>query len=329
MKIFDKVKSLFTEEIEEVKAPNKEVKYQFDEEQVEKENKSHIVEIKEEPKKEEKSVFFDDKDFDDLDRKFEFKKEEPKTAYNGKLHTVNMVEEKKIFKPTPIISPIYGVLDTNYTKDQIVERKKIVNYKVNDAITIDDVRNRAFSTLEDELKNDLLGNDYNFEVNEEQVTDELEIFEDNEVDPIIEFEEIVQTREHKNQDLIEKVVDEDDTEFLSQKLDEQKKKLDEITQILRNRPNIVENITVVEYNEEIEEPTIEESLEEEKESNIDDVFDNSIDDEEIEENNIDDAFANSIDDLEDAINESESEKMDDKKLFDIIDSIYDEEGSKK
>lgn len=32
-------------------------------------------------------------------------------------------EPKKVFKPSPIISPVYGVLDKNYHKEDIVTKK--------------------------------------------------------------------------------------------------------------------------------------------------------------------------------------------------------------
>ena len=40
-------------------------------------------------------------------------------GYHGKKE-----ETKRIFKPTPIISPVYGVLDKNYKKDEITSKKK-------------------------------------------------------------------------------------------------------------------------------------------------------------------------------------------------------------
>lgn len=127
-------------------------------------------------KKEEKFVFpvyFDDKDFDDISKKEESKKIEPpkrekrveihkesnreayKEAYSKKAETK---ETKKTFKPTPIISPVYGILDKNYYKEDIVVTPISRNnyYDSNKTITVDDVRKKAFGTLEDDLEKDLL-----------------------------------------------------------------------------------------------------------------------------------------------------------------------------
>lgn len=127
-------------------------------------------------KKEEKFVFpvyFDDKDFDDISKKEEPKKVEPlkrenrveihkephrepyKEAYSKKVETT---ETKKTFKPTPIISPVYGILDKNYYKEDIVVTpiSRSNYYDNNRPITVDDVRKKAFGTLEDDLEKDLL-----------------------------------------------------------------------------------------------------------------------------------------------------------------------------
>ncbi len=57
----------------------------------------------------------------------------------------------KVFKPTPVISPIWGVLDKDYKKDEIKE-KTITNEAFTSSITdYDNVRRKAYGTLEDEL----------------------------------------------------------------------------------------------------------------------------------------------------------------------------------
>ena len=56
------------------------------------------------------------------------------------------------FKPTPVISPIYGVLDKNYRKEEVIDKKdkpsSYVSRKNND---FDFVRNKAFGNLEDDI----------------------------------------------------------------------------------------------------------------------------------------------------------------------------------
>ena len=145
MGLFDKVKNLFTEEEEPIKseviqveipAPVKEKK----EEKIEEEPKK---EIKEEKKP--APIFFDDAYFKELEQP----KKEVKSSYLKEQNKVK--EEKKHFKPTPIISPVYGVLDKNYNKEDITPTKK--THYTNTTITIDEVRKKAYGTLEDELEN--------------------------------------------------------------------------------------------------------------------------------------------------------------------------------
>ncbi len=183
MKLIDKLKNMFTEEIEEEEIKKEVMKVEIPAPAVKKEEKK--AEVKREnrienkleiEKKEEKFVFpvyFDDKDFDDLEKKEEIKlpKKENKidsisekisSNYKGGKKDLKKEEiktEKKTFKPTPIISPIYGILDKNYTKDDVVvNNKEVINYyKESENVTIDDVRAKAYGSLEDELENTLFG----------------------------------------------------------------------------------------------------------------------------------------------------------------------------
>lgn len=61
------------------------------------------------------------------------KKEEPK-------------EEKTKFRPSPIISPVYGILDKNYTPEDITTRETIPK-----TLDVDSVRKKAFGSLEDDI----------------------------------------------------------------------------------------------------------------------------------------------------------------------------------
>lgn len=61
-------------------------------------------------------------------------------------------ETQKAFKPTPVISPIWGVLDKDYKKEEIKERT-ISNESFASSVTdYDNVRKKAYGTLEDELE---------------------------------------------------------------------------------------------------------------------------------------------------------------------------------
>jgi len=64
-------------------------------------------------------------------------------------------DDKGYFKPSPIISPIYGILDKNYKKEDVVPKKEIritTNYTRTN-INVDDIRNKAYGrNLEDQSK---------------------------------------------------------------------------------------------------------------------------------------------------------------------------------
>lgn len=69
---------------------------------------------------------------------------------------------KKVFRPSPVISPVYGILDKNYKKEDIVTVEK--NVKVKKTIDVDMVRKKAFGTLEDDIEktlNEPIENFYN------------------------------------------------------------------------------------------------------------------------------------------------------------------------
>lgn len=147
------------------------------------------------PKKEDKFVFpvyFDDSDFDAIINKKEEKpkpkveipkKEEKKEvkevkkessykeAYNNKRAT--LTEDKKVFKPTPIISPVYGILDKNYYKEDIVVTtsvSRIYSPSNGKPMSIDDVRKKAFGTLEDDLENSIASDNLEEENNKLEET---------------------------------------------------------------------------------------------------------------------------------------------------------------
>ena len=162
MGLLDKVKNLFTEEVE-VEEPKKEKK-----QEIKKENKhqeeiqKEVIQVeipspvleKEEPKEEKKEEykfpFFDDNDFETINvRKRREEKKEIKEVYNPPK------EEKKVFKPSPIISPVYGFLDKNYQKEEIVQKKNDYNPR---KATVDEIRDRAYGSLESDIETTLFGN---------------------------------------------------------------------------------------------------------------------------------------------------------------------------
>jgi len=214
MKLIDKLKNVFFEEVSEedeeelpqtfakkVELPKKTVEYpkrevevseEDDEEEMEEESMVDSYEPSKEStpvaSREEKEfpMMFDDEDFLEDNKHVEMEKpviekdeesvpylrretreynDEP-NLYQGKkemsyVESVNSRKntyttksyyeerETKGFKPSPIISPIYGILDTNYRKEEVVTKKetRVVTTSYG-KLDLDSVRNKAFGSDE-------------------------------------------------------------------------------------------------------------------------------------------------------------------------------------
>lgn len=165
MGILDKMKNLFTDEVEEP------IKSEVIQVEIPAPAKEEVVADNQEIKNEENvstPIFFDDEYFKEL--------EQPKKEIKSSYMREKPKEEKKQFQPTPIISPVYGVLDKNYNKEDIRDKNEKIVYHTNTSISIDDVRKKAYGTLEDELENTLFGNNsilFNDEVEESNPEEDL------------------------------------------------------------------------------------------------------------------------------------------------------------
>ena len=239
MGLLDKLKNMFTEEEVEENEPIKKEVFQVEipapnieeKEDIEEEIKKEPIKKEEPTKREEKFVFpvyFDDADFDDEPKKEKVKPVIPEK----KIAPVKKPEVKKTFKPSPVISPVYGVLDKNYKKEDIVakrpstSREDYFNYKGSDeAIAFEDIRKKAFGTLEDELENTLTKVEVNkYEDIAQTVTpkekkaleDEAvknsqeEDIEDMFFNSNMTLEEAISKYESKNKEDLEKVNNKDD-----------------------------------------------------------------------------------------------------------------------
>lgn len=160
MSFLDKVKNMFTEEVEEEPIKKDVVQVEIPAPTIEEKKEKEVVSENTVINKEVKPaapVFFDDKDFANL-AQIEEKKVSPKVESKYKPKE----EPKKVFTPTPIISPVYGVLDKNYHKEDITTKNDTHSVKDydKDMFTIDAVRQKAFGTLEDDLETVMPGDDY-------------------------------------------------------------------------------------------------------------------------------------------------------------------------
>ena len=193
MGFFEKVKNMFTEEVEDDEVKVEQIKKDVTKVAIEspktteeKEEEIDNFELKFEEKIN-KPVFFDDNDFRDLNLEDDYKeqklkKEEKKQIYTTRLEPERIIQskERKNFKPTPIISPVYGILDKNYHKEDIVSRNEVKTEKEPVESAIDAIRNKAYGTLEDELENTLFGtNSILFKKNEEEEKLEIKEVDDN------------------------------------------------------------------------------------------------------------------------------------------------------
>ncbi len=84
----------------------------------------------------------------DFERK---KREERRNEYSrfdsGRIKEEDKKEEKKRFKPSPVISPVYGILDKDYKADDIVEATPTGVVLTNKDLDVDKVRAKAFGKL--------------------------------------------------------------------------------------------------------------------------------------------------------------------------------------
>ena len=67
-------------------------------------------------------------------------------------------EGPKHFRPSPVISPVYGILDKNYTVDDVVEKdlNKTKEFSIEKkSVDFDTVRNRAYKELDEEIEKTL------------------------------------------------------------------------------------------------------------------------------------------------------------------------------
>lgn len=85
-------------------------------------------------------------------------KPEPKVAdlYKNKREPVEKPKTK--FKATPIISPIYGVLDKNYTSNDMeaTSRNDLESNRHSKNVDFDSVRKKAYGSLSEEIKENLM-----------------------------------------------------------------------------------------------------------------------------------------------------------------------------
>ena len=220
MSFINKVKNFFYEDVDEEEEPKvQENKKKFNPFKKEsepeiKETKEEVVDVKQQANNDlsERELFRSERTFnfpmdlgeDIFDKEdtenskteeITYPKKEPvkeQTYTRSIYHNISKEEpkkeEKKHFKPSPVVSPVYGILDKNYTVDDVVEADKTKEFSFDKKIVdFDSVRNRAYKELDEELEK-TMNNDIFYNLDEEEVKeDELQ---SEEPSVIITYDEI-------------------------------------------------------------------------------------------------------------------------------------------
>ncbi len=177
MKLFDKIKNILFDE-EEVELP--EIKSEEKREYEPPKPREEYVE----PKRETRSVEEDinERELFETRQTFNFPafldEEKPKEKEEEirRTRNINILDYDKMkkrekavpkkedseghkqFKPTPVISPVYGIVDGTIIQASMVITKEGPlkrDLKVNGSVVVEDVRNKAFGTLEDQIASTL------------------------------------------------------------------------------------------------------------------------------------------------------------------------------
>lgn len=150
------------------------------------EEKKEKPQPKKEPKVEPKPVIKEPK----VERKVykTEKKKEESNPYKSldneiKIHeygAASKQRERKTFHPSPIISPIYGVLDQNYKKDDIVTKKevRISSSYSSKKLDVDSVREKAYGNSDDIFEEELKPSEIKFDKENTEEDSLLDISED-------------------------------------------------------------------------------------------------------------------------------------------------------
>lgn len=183
MGLFDKIKDLFMDEV----VDDEEIELEEENKNIYQEPKNALPKVMRDTIKKEESIKLEElkplkeeekkKEEPVLEKKFSFpvdfenevmpsrvnnrnvlkvEKEVPKKT--PELYPKKEVEEKPKFKPTPVISPVYGILDKNYKKDEVMEKPedKFEMKRPSKKVDFEMVRKKAFGNLTDDIKDNLM-----------------------------------------------------------------------------------------------------------------------------------------------------------------------------
>ena len=140
-------------------------------------------------------IIFEDEDFAEIEKPREEKKEEKKVEEKKYQKPVldrkvidTVVNKPKKFKPTPIISPIYGILDKTYENNNKTTTNKSTYHREKEEMELnfDTIRKKAYGTLADDIEKELS--------KDEEALDKIE----NKIDNILEENNLLSNLEEKS-----------------------------------------------------------------------------------------------------------------------------------
>lgn len=218
MGLFAKIKTIFyddvSEDTEQKNEPKKEIKKDIRKEiefateeikfpqEVKKIKDEVIEEVKTDNTFSERELFRTERTFNFT----EFDDEEDAKPRNNVLNiekrisrtdTAPVIEKPKAFKPSPVISPIYGILDKDYTKSDVTLKKvapKPVELPKKD---YDSVRRKAFGTLEDQLEDTMIRTPLEVKESVDNIEDDIDELNEK----TAKIEDLINRIENTNNDI--------------------------------------------------------------------------------------------------------------------------------
>lgn len=175
--------------------------------------------------------------------------------------------DKQVFRPTPIISPVYGILDKNYKKEDVVSKKEI-RLSASSSIKpdIDTIREKAFGeTLDLEEVIEVTEKVYEAEIEEEKKVIDLSEEEEPKVDKV----SVGDAEEYFNELGLEYNID-----YKDSSTEKTKKRRSEVVEeekeekVVLEEPQIVED--TIEITQEVKKP--EEEMLDDTEENLFDLI---------------------------------------------------------
>ena len=227
--------------------------------------------------------------------------------------TYERKEERSYFKPSPIISPIYGILDKNYKKEDVVQKRevKMSNSFERDKISIDDIRKKAYGSLTEDLEKEFIDNDEEKEpVMEEKNEEENLLLDLNDEKPTVRevtMGDAVEYFEDLGLEYNVDYVDDSKKQVVNEVVE--KPVIEEVEPVRKKEVKEIKKEKEETPKKEIVEEKHEEVIEKEKEQEVEIVPDRENEKE--------------VEPIEDK-NEDLEKTRDDDNLFDLIDSMYQE-----